>query len=146
MNMPGLSAEASLYRTSGRYFSDASWSGAAGTMPHLSRQASLEPSLNKLGIVCNGSCPPHCHVSCKPCASDPTVPTGCSRQCVSTCSDGTTTDFTSECPATSCCTQPPTCQPCTGQSCGGTFPNCSAVTGTGTQSCTACGVPFTRSC
>jgi hypothetical protein len=168
MNMPVFTAEASLYKTSGSYHSAAIWGDglascvdpaqlllpdplAAGWTSAVDTPIGPSqlgaPTSPRVPIICNGSCPPpHCHVHCGPCMPDATVSTGCARTCTTFCSDGTSETFTSECPASACCTQPPVCGPCTGQACGGTFPNCAPVAGTGTQSCTACGITTTRPC
>src|SRR6516225_11103914 len=66
------------------------------------------------------------------------------RTCTTCCPDTGCDTWFSDCPATSCCTETPVCGPCTGQTCQGTFPNCSGTPGTGTQSCTACGHTFTQ--
>src|SRR5262245_46525647 len=137
MNVPAFSAEASLYKTSTHYYLATAWASTADIRLAVS-QLGLPGPLPHVGIICNGSCPPVCHIHCRPCALDPTSSTGCSRTCTATgpgCDDPGT--FTSECPANSpgCC--PTTCTPCTGGSCG-TYPQCSPVPLSGTQTCTDC--------
>src|SRR5262245_18798312 len=142
MNMPAFSAEASLYKPSTHYNLTGGWASAVDVHLRLTQLASPIG-----GITCDGACPPHCHVRCGPCAPNSSDPSGCARSCVTSggpdCDPG---PWVSECEASACCTQPPICGPCTGQTCSGTYPNCAPTPGTGTQSCTACGRPFTRSC
>jgi len=121
MNLPNFNAEASLYLSSAPYRSMAAgvaWSqGASGLTPQM------------------GECPIF-HSGC-------TVP---DRACASGFSEfiqraDCSTDFF--CCTPSCETR---CTPCEGGSCG-TYPNCGAVAGSGTQTCTDChGKKTTRSC
>jgi hypothetical protein len=146
MNLPTFGAEAALYKSTTRYCLATGWANVAEIQVDLS-QLALPTPLPQTGITCNGSCPGGCHVHCLPCAPDPTASTGCSRTCIASgpgCENPGS--FTSECPATSCCTETPTCGPCMNQTCQGTLPNCSGTPGTGMQSCTACGHTFTRPC
>jgi hypothetical protein len=148
MNLPTFGAEAALYRSNAYYRAADSWTTGTDIQVGLSQLGATTPinsAMIRTPIICDGSCPPpHCHFHCGPCAPTPTG--GCARTCTTCCSDTGCDTSTSDCPAQSCCTQTPTCGPCTGQTCQGTFPNCSGLPGTGTQSCTACGNTFTRPC
>src|SRR6266851_7575893 len=135
MNSPVFNAEASLYKTSTHYCLATWWASTANFNLGLSQLGLPEPS-PQIGIICDGACPPPCRVHCGPCVKNPTVPSGCARTCVTTgndCPDPGT--FTSECVAGACC--PTTCTACTGGSCG-TYPRCSPVPLSGTQTCTDC--------
>jgi hypothetical protein len=144
MHMPSLNAEVSLYRSTGRYVLSGGWAAASDGQLGLSQFGS--PEILRTPIVCNGNCPPPiCHFHCGPCSKDPTVPTGCSRQC---CSFGPGCDdsgcSTVDCPSGSCC--PTTCGACTGGQCNA-YPNCGPIPGSGTQTCTDChGTQTSRPC
>ena len=131
MNIPGLNAEASLYKSSRQYF-HLGW-GAAATDIHLGLSQLAVPALLRTPIICNGSCPPTvCHFHCGPCGPDPSVPSNCARQC---CSFGPGCEdpgcSTVECTAAACC--PVTCS---SSSCScGTYPNCQP---SGMKTCTDC--------
>jgi hypothetical protein len=145
MNLPIFGAEAALYTSSTHYRAAGSWTNGADIQVGLSQLGA--PAALRTPIICDGSCPPpHCTHHCGPCVTNPAEPTGCARTCTTCCpGEGCDTSF-SDCPAQSCCTEAPVCGPCAGQTCQGTFPNCSGTPGTGTQSCTACGSTFTRPC
>ena len=134
MNMPGLRAEASLYRSSGQYFLGVGRVGIADPHLALSQLLQTQPAL-RTPIICNGDCPPpHCHFLCGPCHSDSSVPTGCARTCTTVCLGEPPVTSTIECPASVCC--PVKCTGCAGASCG-TPPNCTQQMGTQTG-CTDC--------
>jgi hypothetical protein len=171
MNMPGLSAEASLYKSSGQYFVGTGWAGAADSGLRLSQLRNP--------ILCNGPCDGdgECKPISGPCNLAP--PAGCAcafgRLVGSTCDPPGTTiecctaaELTTTTPCaknattgvcesttTNRCTSPPTvtttaCQPtcgsCVGGSCGcDNYPTCARTPGTIT--CTdACGTTTTKSC
>lgn len=142
MNMPGLSAEAALYRSSGQYFMGTGWTASSGMHLGLSQLAS--PAILRTPIVCNGDCPPPiCHFHCGPCHKDATG--NCTRQC---CSFGPGCDDPGcsavDCPASACC--PITCGACTGGSCN-PYPACGPIPNSGTQTCTDChGNQTTKPC
>jgi hypothetical protein len=122
MNMPGLSAEASLYKSTARYFLGSAWAGVADSHLGLSQL--------KVPFQCNGPCPPppHCHWT--RCLPNPAQPGACQRCLV--CPDGTETCDTCVCP---CPPGTTTCTTCTGGSCG-TYPTCTRISGT--MTCTDC--------
>jgi hypothetical protein len=145
MNLPTFAAEVALYKSSTHYRYAGSWTNGADIEAALSQLGA--PTAVRTPIICDGSCPPpHCTHHCGPCVANPAEPTGCARVCTTCCPDSGCDTWFSECPATSCCTETPVCGQCMGQTCQGTFPNCSGAVGTGTQSCTACNLTFTRPC
>jgi hypothetical protein len=135
MNMPGLRAEASLYRSCRQYFLGVRPVGVADSHLALSQLLQPQPAL-RTPIICNGDCPPpRCHFQCLPCEKNSSVPSGCARTCISSCPGEPPVKSTSACLASACC--PVTCTgPCAGASCG-TPPNCTQQLGT-QMGCTDC--------
>lgn len=168
MNMPGLSAEASLYKSSGQYFVGTGWASVGDSHLGLSQ---LRPPLPNggNGPICKpiiGPCdqppPPGCACAFGRIVGSTCDPPGTTIECctaaelttTSPCAKNPTTGVC-ESTTTNRCTSPPTvtttvCQPtcgsCVGGSCGcDNYPTCARTPGTIT--CTdACGTTTTKSC
>lgn len=106
MNMPGLSAQASLYRSSRQYVLGTGWAGAVDSGLGLSQLP--PPTCVPNACVPNPAAPGTCHTC--------TCLGGIAIRC-SPC----------ECP----CDTPPVCGPCEGGSCGcDNYPTCARTQGT----------------
>jgi hypothetical protein len=104
MNLPGFSADASLYKTSGHYRLSASAASMATVRIGL---AQVRPPLPD-GFPDGQFCRP----GCGPCVPDPDSATGCSRTCITpNCND-----FTRPCTG---CRPPPVCTCTTTRCCDG---------------------------
>ena len=112
MNIPGFTADASLYRTSKHYFLTAGMAGLAAM------RIGLAPSLaaSSDGLP-DGQ---FCQVGCGHCVEDIDSPTGCSI----TCQRADCETFTRQCTG---CSHTTTCGPCTGTKTCCTGSDCQGV-------------------
>ncbi len=170
MNMPGLSAEASLYKSSEQYFLGTGWASLGDSHLGMSQLDLPKPLPNggNGGPICKPIRGP-CNIPASPADNCPCVlmrngGTTCEPETVCcTASELTTTTPCSKNPTTGVCertttnrcTSPPvvtrtpctpTCGSCVGGSCGcDNYPTCARTPGTIT--CTdACGDTTTKSC
>jgi len=101
MNIPGFTADVSLYKTSGHYRLAVGMAGM--TTMHIGLAQFMRPLPDGLA----GG--PHCKPRCVPCQPDSTSETGCSRCCL----DSVCEWNCEPCTAPSC-KPTPTCGPCVG--------------------------------
>ena len=169
MNMPGLSAEASVYRSSGQYLVGSGWANADDSRLGLSQLDLVKPLPNggnggpicrPIFGPCNQPAPANCAcvwgrevgntcdgttIECCT-AAELTTTTPCSKNPTTGVCERTTTNRCTSPPQVTTTQCTPTCGPCVGGSCGcDNYPTCARTPGTIT--CTdACGTTSTKPC